>query len=73
MTGIYKTRLLVPLLALLMTGCTSPTKCPAPDIDTFCQNAFPIWALAKTEHLNDVNADKLKAMDEYGMKHCGWR
>jgi len=73
MTATSRMKLLVLLPVAVMTGCTNPIKrCPALDIDTFCQNAFPI-RLAEDEHLDDINADKLKAMDMYGMKHCGWK
>lgn len=58
------------LLFSVLIACTHEMP-PTTDLDTFCQNAFPVY-LAGDEHLDDLNADKLMAMDKYGIKHCGW-
>jgi hypothetical protein len=71
MTGIFRMMPLILLPVLLITGCTNTSRNPTSELDSFCANAFPIW-LADDEHLDNVNADKVKAMDQYGQKHCKW-
>lgn len=70
--------LTVSVLAMLLTGCGAPsvslnTAAPQPEAPggSFCLAANPIY-LDDNEYLNDANSKTLKAMDLYGIKHCGW-
>jgi len=68
---MLKSKLLVSLPVLLLTGCVTAgpeTKL----IDTACRWTKPIY-VSKGDILSDGTAVQIEAHNEAGKKRCGWK